>query len=99
MFKTLAATAATLTVITAAATAGTIYPTTCIATDTSNNIVTMSTASGLEYQFEGVEDYEPGDLIGCIMFDNFTPDDVTDDVIIAHRYTGTTKFFDEIISE
>ena len=96
MKKTIAAllTAASL------AGAGTIYPTTMIITDTNEtqDLVTMSTASGLEYQFEGIEDYYPGDLVSCIMFDNFTPDDVRDDIILAHRYSGVTEFFDEIIT-
>ncbi len=90
---------ATIAALTALAAAGTIYPITMIATDTSNNTVTMTTAAGMTYQFEGVEDYEAGDLIACIMFDNFTPDDVTDDIIISHRYTGATKHFDEIINK
>ena len=88
-------------IITAAglAAAGTIYPTTCIITecDTQNDIVTMSTGTGFLYQFEGVEDNFEGDLISCIMFDNFTPDDITDDIIISYRYSGYTELFDEII--
>lgn len=88
-------------IITAAglAAAGTIYPTTCIITecDTQNDIVTMSTGSGILYQFEGVEDNFDGDLISCIMFDNFTPDDIRDDIILAHRYSGYTELFDGII--
>lgn len=82
------------------AAAGTIYPTTMIITDTNEaqDLVTMSTASGLEYQFYGIEDYFAGDLVSCIMFDNFTPDDVRDDIILAHRYSGVTEFFDNIIT-
>ena len=84
---------------TALAAAGTIYPTTCIVTncDTQNNIVTMSTGSGFTYQFEGVEDNYEGDLISCIMFNNFTPDDIRDDIILSHLYSGYTELFDGII--
>ena len=81
----------------ALAAAGTIYPTTCIVTDTQNDIVTMSTAEGFLYQFEGVEDNYEGDLISCLMFNNFTPDDIRDDIILSHRYSGYTELFDKII--
>ncbi len=79
---------ATIATIAALATAGTIYPATMIATDAKNDIVTLETSTGYVYQFEGVEDYADGDLITCIMFDNFTPNDIKDDVIISHRYSG-----------
>lgn len=80
--------------------AGTIYPTTCIITtcDTQNDLVTMSTATGFLYQIEGVEDNAEGDIMSVIMFDNFTPDDITDDIILAHRYSGTTGQFNRILS-
>ncbi len=81
--------------------AGTIYPTTCTVTncDTTSDLVTMSTATGYLFQIEGVEDNWPGDLVSCIMFDSFTPNDITDDIILSYRYSGTTEQFNEIISK
>ncbi len=97
MNRKLIATIATVAALTAS---NTIYPTTAVITDINeqNDIVTMSTASGLVYQFEGIEDYYTGDLVACLMFDNGTPDNVRDDIILSHRYTGTTKLFDETIT-
>ena len=91
----------TLTAIAIAAglaAAGTIYPQTSIITncDAQKDLVTMDTGTGILYQFYGVEDYSEGDLISCIMFDNFTPDDVRDDVILSVRYAGYTEMFDKI---
>lgn len=76
---------------------GTIYPNTMVITETNyeTDTVTMSTCSGVTYQFEGVEDYYVGDLVSVIMFDNGTPE-VYDDIILSHRYAGVTEFFDEL---
>lgn len=93
MKKTIAA----LLAVTTLAGAGTIYPDTYIITETdrTNDLVTISDCNGYTYQFEGVEDYFVGDLVSCIMFDNFTPE-ITDDIIITQRYGGVTDYFDEI---
>lgn len=67
--------------------AGLIYPATMQVTDVTNDLVTMETATGFVYQFEGVEDYTKGDLVSCIMFSNGTAD-ITDDMILSVRYSG-----------
>ena len=69
-----------------------VYPETCIVTEVNrnNDLVTIATCAGYEYQFEGCEDYEVNDLVSCIMCNNHT-EDITDDVIIAQRYCGNFK--------
>lgn len=96
MKKTLTAIIAAAGITTATA-AGAMYPTTCIITeiDETADLVTMSTCEGFEYQFYGIEDCFEGDLVSCIMFNNFT-EDITDDVIISQQYTGTPKMFENV---
>lgn len=69
--------------------AGLIYPTTMLVTDIdyTTDVVTIETATGFIYQFEGAEDYIKGDLVSCIMFSNGTAD-ITDDMILSVRYSG-----------
>lgn len=66
-----------------------IYATTGVVTetDTVNDVVTIEDYNGNLFQFEGVEDYEEGDIVSCIMYNNNT-EDITDDVIISCRYSG-----------
>jgi len=66
-----------------------IYPAagTVTQTDRAADLVTVQTACGHVWQFEGVEDWIPGDGCALLMSDNGTPGDVTDDVIINARYT------------
>lgn len=59
-------------------------------TDTVNDVVTIEDYNGNLFQFEGVEDYEEGDIVSCIMYNNNT-EDITDDVIISCRYSGRIK--------
>lgn len=66
--------------------AGLIYPTTMQVTDVTNDLVTMTTATGFVYQMHA-DDYDKGDLVSCIMFSNGTTD-ITDDIILAARYSG-----------
>lgn len=79
--------AAALAIATALINTGHIYPQTVIITDTADNLVTVQTSQGISYQFEGAEDYEAGDLVSVIMFDNGTQD-IRDDIILSHRYAG-----------
>ena len=73
-----------------------LYPTTCIITeiDETKDLVTISTCTGLEYQFYGIEDYDTGDLVSVLFFGGLT-EKVTDDVIIFHRYSGWPELFEE----
>ena len=95
MKKTLAA----IITVAGLAAAGTIYPETCIITECNEqkDLVTMETCIGHIFEFEGIEDYSRGDLVSCIMFDNFTPDDVRDDIIISTRYAGYTELFNKAV--
>ena len=56
-------------------------------TDTVNDVVTIEDYNGNLFQFEGVEDYEEGDIVSCVMYNNNT-ENITDDVIISCRYSG-----------
>ena len=78
-----------LATIAAIIAAGLIYPATMQVTDIdyNNDVVTVETATGFVYQFEGTEDYTESDLVSCIMFSNGTAD-ITDDVILTVRYSG-----------
>lgn len=78
-----------LATIAAIIAAGLIYPTTMVVTDVnySTDVVTIETATGFTYEFEGTEDYTEGDLVSCIMYNNKTKD-ITDDVILTVRYSG-----------
>lgn len=66
------------------------YPMAGIITDldAKNDLVTVSTGTGLLYDFYGVEDYAVGDIIAMTMDNNGTADSVLDDKIIAARYAG-----------
>lgn len=83
-------TLATLASVFALAAVGTIYPTTGVMISAD----TFRTASGLEYVYEYTEDIIEGDIVSVIMFDNFTPEDVRDDLIIAIRYSGVASDYE-----
>lgn len=78
-----------------------IYPKSMIiiAIDRETDIVTLSTCSGLIYEFYGVQDYDEGDIVALIMDDNGTEDDVRDDIILAHQYCGWAEKFNEVYAE
>ena len=80
---------ATLALVSTLATAGTIYPTTGIMTTAD----TFTTATGHEYVLDNPEDLEPGDIVSVLMFNNYT-DQITDDVIISIRYSGTLEDYE-----
>ena len=74
--------------------AGVIYPQTMVI-DTVERVgeyeynVTMRTSTGIAYTYTAEDgDIEPGDVMSAIMYNNSTPDDVTDDDILTMRYTG-----------
>ena len=66
-----------------------LYPTTCkvVNLDRVNDIVTMQTSTGIQYDFYGCEDYDENDLVSVIMFNNGT-DSVLDDAVICVHYAG-----------
>lgn len=74
------------------------YPTAgvVVALDEATDLVTFSTASGLLYEFYGIEDLEVGDIVAATMDDNGTPDNVLDDKVIDTKYAGWADRFNEI---
>lgn len=77
-----------LAIVIAIASAGFIYPATMEVINIEDNDLYLMTTTGHVFVMEGVEDYEVGDLVSLIMFDNGTPF-IMDDVIISARYAGT----------
>ena len=65
------------------------YPTTMVVVnvDYETDLVTIATFSGMEYQFEGCEDWFEGDVCSVLMCDNGT-EKIFDDVIVSTRYSG-----------
>lgn len=55
-----------------------------------NDIVTVEDFNGNLWEFEGVEDWEVGDICAMIMRDNATKI-IFDDEIISTRYNGYLK--------
>lgn len=64
------------------------YPLLMVATEVNaENIVTAEDREGNLWEFES-DDAFTGDLYMCIMTDNGTPEDITDDEIVTLRYAG-----------
>ena len=66
-----------------------LYPTTFIVyeIDKEYDIIYLTTSTGFEYIWEGVEDWRAGDMASGLMYDNGTAK-ITDDEIIKLHYTG-----------
>lgn len=60
---------------------------TVLETDSLFDLVTFRDNAGHLWQFEGVEDWQPGDDLIAVM-DSRNTDDPTDDVIISLRYVN-----------
>lgn len=60
---------------------------TVTALDQRTDTVTVTTASGFDYSFFGIEDWMLGDIAAAIMDNNGT-EDITDDRIVDIRYAG-----------
>lgn len=67
-----------------------IYPATMVITavDYETDIVTVENATGFIYEFEGVEDLVPGDVMSLVMYNNNTWWTIEDDWVISARYSG-----------
>ena len=81
--------AALLAIVTMLVSSRMIYPQACEVVDITDDLVTVSMSTGIEFQFYGAEDYEVGEIIALVFFTNGTRI-VYDDVIVAHRATGFT---------
>ena len=77
-------------IVSALATSGLVYPATMQVTDIDycRDVVTMETATGHIYQLFGAEDYMHGDLVSCVMWDTAADNDITNDIIVSHRFSG-----------
>ena len=64
------------------------YPTVFIVTDIHNDEVSLKDYNGNIFCFEGVEDWAIGDICSAIMDNNGTQD-ITDDIIVSTRYSGS----------
>ena len=69
------------------------YPQTMVVTSVNETLdfVVIETATGFSYIFNGVEDYEVGDVVAVTMNDNTTENDITDDKIVEVRFSGYTR--------
>lgn len=65
----------------------TYYPLLLAVTETENTHITAEDKNGNQWQFESEDAYE-GDLYSCIITDNGTPEDITDDEIETIRFAG-----------
>ena len=66
-----------------------IYPITARVAeiDRENDKVIIKTATDIGYCFYGVEDYEEGDFVSCIM-DNMGTESVEDDKVLKVRFSA-----------
>ena len=81
-----------LAALTALIASGTIYPQILIVKQSSEESMILVSGAGVEYSYAATKDtrsdYLPGDIVAVIMFNAATPDDVTDDEIMALRHSG-----------
>ena len=71
-----------------------IYPRTMIVDEINaeTNTVILVDSVGYEWEFEGVEDWEVGDICSCIMNTNGT-ENIGDDIIVDTKYNGRIEDF------
>ena len=60
--------------------------------DRTNDIVTIETASGIRFAYYGCEDYCEGDYVSAILWNNGTPHDCRDDIIVSVHYSGYADY-------
>lgn len=67
-----------------------VYPRTALVTclDWDTDTVIITDWAGLEWAFEGIEDWQEGDLVSLLMWDAGTPDSIFDDHILKAYYGG-----------
>ena len=58
--------------------------------ESGNRTVTLCSSRGLLYGVDtDSNDWKIGELAAVIMYDNMTPNDISDDAVIAVRHTGS----------
>jgi len=67
-----------------------LYPKTgfVVEADRVEDRIVIEDATGNLWEMEGVEDWEIGDGASMIMYDNGTPENIYDDMIVNCRYNG-----------
>ena len=78
-----------LLVVLASTACAELYPMTAVVTklDRELDLVYCTEFNGMIWAFEGVEDWDVGDIVSMIMADNGT-EQVIDDIIVQTRYSG-----------
>lgn len=66
------------------------YPTTLLVVEKYEDYVVGKTATGYTYKIKDGDDYEIGDYVSVIMYNNNT-DTIEDDSVLEHRYSGFTE--------
>ena len=71
-----------------------LMPVTARITDLNRttDIVTIEMANGHLFTFEGCEDYLVGDYVSAILWNNGTPNDCRDDIIVSVHYSGYSDY-------
>lgn len=66
------------------------YPLTAVVVDLDydEDVLILEDGAELVWEFEGIEDFEIGDIVSLLMWDNNTPDSIYDDVILLVYYSG-----------
>lgn len=72
-----------------------IYPDAGIVTCIKGDSVTYQTANGNLFSFYGSEDWQVGDAVAVLMYNNGT-DTINDDVILQTKYVG---YIDAVITD
>ena len=65
----------------------TLYPETGKVVEICNDVVTVETSTGNLFAFYGAEDWSIGDCVSMIM-DSCGTENITDDIILAVKYSG-----------
>lgn len=83
-----------LTLSALAIVSGSIYPKAALVVNVDNtaDIVTCEDFNGYLWQFEGVEDWQAGDIASMIMFDMGTKK-IDDDIVLSVKYSGGVECF------
>lgn len=94
---------AALALIAALARSGVIYPQTLVVraveetTEPGVCALSLYSSEGVVYNKEvDSGEYQIGDMVAAIMYDEGTPDDISDDTVVAMRRSGFSKPVDGI---
>ena len=58
----------------------------------TTDVVTIELANGHRFAFTGCEDYCEGDYVSAILWNNGTPHDCRDDIIVSVHYSGYSDY-------